>query len=73
MKIISKLLMALGIIGYILLYALTIYFKDSSNVNVIVFIVGYLSVLLFIGGYLLYVKSKKIKETRSEDLSNDIE
>lgn len=71
MKLISKLLMGLGILGYILLYVLTIHFKDSVNVNIIVFVVGYLSVLIFIGGYLLYAKSKKTKETRSEDLSSD--
>lgn len=71
MKLISKLLMGLGILGYILLYVLTIYFKDSVHVNIIVFVVGYLSVLIFIGGYLLYAKSKKAKETRPEDLSSD--
>jgi Kef-type K+ transport system membrane component KefB len=71
MKIISKILMGLGILGYILLYVLTIIFKDSNYVNLIVFIVGYISVLIFIGGYLVYVKSKKIEKKRSENLSSN--
>lgn len=59
MKIISYLMMALGFLGWISLYVLTIIFKDNPNLDNILFITGYIFIIIFVGGFLIYVKLRK--------------
>lgn len=65
MKIISYMMMVIGVIGWLSLYVLTIIFKNEKSVDNIIFITGYIFIAVFIGGFLIYVKQrKKINETR---------
>lgn len=65
MKIISYLMMIVGFLGWLSLYVLTIIFKDNVNIDNILFITGYIFIIIFIGGYLIYAKlRKKAKESR---------
>ncbi len=59
MKIISYLMMALGFLGWISLYVLTIIFKDNANLDNILFITGYIFIIIFVGGFLIYAKLRK--------------
>ena len=65
MKIISYLMMALGFLGWISLYPLTVLLKDSEHLDPILFVTGYIFIIIFVGGYLIYVKLRKqTKENR---------
>lgn len=59
MKIISYLMMALGFLGWISLYVLTIIFKDNVKLDNILFITGYIFIIIFVGGFLIYAKLRK--------------
>lgn len=65
MKIISYIMMALGFLGWISLYPLTVFLKDSEHLDPILFVTGYIFIIIFVGGYLIYVKLRKqTKENR---------
>ena len=65
MKIISYIMMALGFLGWIALYPLTVFLKDGENLDSILFITGYIFIIIFVGGYLINVKFRKqTKENR---------
>lgn len=65
MKIISYIMMALGFLGWISLYPITVFLKDSEHLDPILFVTGYIFIIIFVGGYLIYVKLRKqTKENR---------
>ena len=65
MKIVSYIMMALGFLGWISLYFIAIILKDKSILDNTLFITGYIFTIIFVGGYLIYVKlRKKAKENR---------
>lgn len=65
MKIVSYIMMALGFLGWISLYFIAIILKDKACLDNTLFITGYIFIIIFVGGYLIYVKlRKKAKENR---------
>lgn len=65
MKIISYIMMGLGILGWISLYFIAVILKDNPNMDNILFITGYIVTIIFVGGFLLNGKfRKKAQENR---------
>ena len=54
-KIISILLMILGVVLFIILYLETIYLSNETYFSVLLFITGYVAVMVFAGGFILYM------------------
>ena len=48
MKIISYIMMALGFLGWISLYPLTVLLKDSEHLDPILFVTGYIFIIITI-------------------------
>lgn len=66
-KIIYIIMCALGLIGLVSLYVLVclVHEEDFNGLRHIVIIIGYISVILFGGGFLLLIANKKEKDDKN--------
>ena len=60
-KIIGFIFLIIGVIIFLSLYFLTVLFKESDNIGLIIMVVGYVGVALFIIGIMLIRNNKKEK------------
>ena len=58
-KILGFILSTMGVIIFLSLYFLTVLFKESENIGLIIMGVGYVGVTLFIIGVMLIRKKEK--------------
>lgn len=58
-KILGFILSTIGVIIFLSLYFLTVLFKESENIGLIIMGVGYVGVTLFIIGVMLIRKKEK--------------
>lgn len=58
-KILGFILSIIGVIIFLSLYFLTVLFKESENIGLIIMGVGYVGVTLFIIGVMLIRKKEK--------------
>jgi uncharacterized protein with PQ loop repeat len=65
-KILGFILSITGVIIFLSLYFLTILFKESENIALIIMGVGYIGVIIFIIGVMLIRKKNSGKEKRSK-------
>ena len=60
-KIIGIILLGLGILLFLSLYIFMVILKDSDIIGYVIFIVGFISLVSFITGVMLYQSSKQKK------------
>ena len=65
-KVISYIIISLGIILLISLYPCAILLKDSWALDIMIFIIGYAGLLIFFGGYLLFMALSKINLNKKD-------
>lgn len=58
-KILGFILSTIGGIVFLSLYLLTVLFKESENIAIIIMGIGYIGVIMFIIGVMLIGKCKK--------------
>lgn len=61
-KIIGIILLGLGILLFLSLYIFMVILKDSDIIGYVIFIVGFISLVCFITGVMLYQSSKQKNE-----------
>lgn len=61
-KIIGIILLGLGILLFLSLYIFVVILKDSDIIGYVIFIVGFISLVSFITGVMLYRSSKQKNE-----------
>ncbi len=61
-KIIGIILLGLGILLFLSLYIFMVILKDSDIIGYVIFIVGFISLVSFITGVMLYRSSKQKNE-----------
>lgn len=61
-KIIGIILLGLGILLFLSLYIFMVILKDSDIIGYVIFIVGFISLVSFITGVMLYQSSKQKNE-----------
>lgn len=61
-KIIGIILLGLGILLFLSLYIFMVILKDSDIIGYVIFIVGFISLVCFITGVMLYRSSKQKNE-----------
>ena len=59
MKIISYIMMGLGFLGWISLYFIAVMLKDHQSMDTILFVTGYIFIIIFVGGFLINGKLRK--------------
>ena len=67
-KVISYIIISLGIILLISLYPCAILLKDSWALDIMIFVIGYAGLLIFFGGYLLFMALSKINLRKKDQL-----
>ena len=74
-KIISILLMILGVVLFIILYLETIYLSKETYFSVLLFITGYVAVIVFAGGFILYmsfINNRIARKDKEKDKKNTL-
>lgn len=61
-KIIGIILLGLGMLLFLSLYIFMVILKDSDIIGYVIFIVGFISLVSFITGVMLYRSSKQKNE-----------
>ena len=61
-KIIGIILLGLGILLFLSLYIFMVILKDSDIIGYVIFIVGFISLVSFITGVMLYRSNKQKNE-----------
>ena len=61
-KIIGIILLGLGMLLFLSLYIFMVILKDSDIIGYVIFIVGFISLVSFITGVMLYQSSKQKNE-----------
>ena len=60
-KILGIILSVLGVLLFLSLYIFMVLFKNSDIIGYVIFIVGFISLIVFIIGVMIYKSSKKNK------------
>lgn len=58
-KVLGYILSIVGILGFLSLYFLIVFFKDNDNIGYIIMAIGYIVISVFIIGIRLIKKNKK--------------